>query len=1011
MANPSVAFFTPEKVSLLVLEHYGLVVQAVPLPGELDLNFRLTSDNGLSWCFKVANAAEVRDNIVLQHAAMDHLEAGGFALEVSRVVRSKKGEDILMLSGPGGEPRMARLLTWVEGRVFAAAKPHSPTLMFRFGELCGKLSQALSGFDHPAAHRFIKWDPQTATWVAPHLERFSGERKVIANNFFRLFNETAVPVLPRLRKSVNYNDANDYNVLISHDAADPVVPGVIDFGDLVYTHTVNELAIGLAYALMHKADPLEAAIQVVRGYHSIFPLSEDELSVLFPLIGARLLISVTCSELNRADHPDNTYLQVSDRSAWDLLSVLHEIHPEFAHACFRYACGFEPSPVRSQFETWLKVNRPVMPVAVTGQPYWLDLGIGSQDLGTMAAIADASTLTNTLESLRLKSPSGIALGRYDEARPIYSTDNYLVVGNDGPRWRTIHIGLDFFCDAGSPVHAAFDGVVFSIADNAGERNYGPTVILKHQRSGGEFFYTLYGHLSSTFPEGIVRGASVQAGAVIGSVGEFSINGNWPPHLHFQIMLQMLGNTFDFPGVCTPDLSPVWKSICPDPWYVLTGESCPAIPSRSKSEIVSYRRQHLGKNLSISYKDPIIMQRGDRQFLIDHQGRRYLDTVNNVAHVGHEHPRVVSAGQRQMAVLNTNTRYLHENILTFTEELLATVPAPLDVVFLVNSGSEANELAIRLARTWTGQRDMIVSQTGYHGNTNMCVEVSSYKFDGPGGTGAQPHIHVVPMPDTYRGLYRSDNAGAGMKYAAHVGGAISKIRAAGRGVAGFLFESVISCGGQVELPEGFLKESYRMVRAAGGLCIADEVQTGVGRAGNHFWAFEEHGVVPDVLTIGKPIGNGHPIGAVVTTQAVADAFKNGMEYFNTFGGNPVSCAIGTEVLRVVREEGLQHHALETGNFLKAGLKELMLEFPVIGDVRGPGLFLGFELVSDPVSLNPATAQASWLANRMRDKGILMSTDGPFNNVLKIKPPMVFSRSDATFLLEAIREVMKEDMMKC
>ncbi|MFM7194547.1 MAG: aminotransferase class III-fold pyridoxal phosphate-dependent enzyme, partial [Bacteroidota bacterium] len=266
-------------------------------------------------------------------------------------------------------------------------------------------------------------------------------------------------------------------------------------------------------------------------------------------------------------------------------------------------------------------------------------------------------------------------------------------------------------------------------------------------------------------------------------------------------------------------------------------------------------------------------------------------------------------------------------------------------------------------------------------------------------------------DTYRGLYRAEDRGAGLKYAAHVGGAISKIRTAGKGVAAMLFESVISCGGQVELPAGFLKESYRMVRAAGGLCIADEVQTGCGRAGDHFWAFEAHDVVPDILTIGKPIGNGHPLGAVVTTQAVADAFKNGMEYFNTFGGNPVSCAVGTEVLRVVREEELQQHALDTGNFLKEGLKELMREFPIIGDVRGPGLFIGFELVNDPLSLDPAIAQASWLANRMRDKGILMSTDGPFNNVLKIKPPMVFNRQDAAFLLEVARKVFREDMMAC
>jgi 4-aminobutyrate aminotransferase-like enzyme len=224
------------------------------------------------------------------------------------------------------------------------------------------------------------------------------------------------------------------------------------------------------------------------------------------------------------------------------------------------------------------------------------------------------------------------------------------------------------------------------------------------------------------------------------------------------------------------------------------------------------------------------------------------------------------------------------------------------------------------------------------------------------------------------------------------------------------ESVISCGGQVELPEGFLAEAYRLTRAAGGVCIADEVQTGCGRAGDQFWAFQQHGVVPDIVTIGKPIGNGHPLGVVVTTQAIADAFKNGMEYFNTFGGNPVSSAIGLEVLRVIREEGLQENARVVGQFLKQGWTALAREFPVIGQVRGPGLFLGIELVDDQSLRTPATARASYFANRMRDKGILMSTDGPFNNVLKIKPPIVFSMADAELLLEQCRLVLREDMMR-
>ncbi len=309
-------------------------------------------------------------------------------------------------------------------------------------------------------------------------------------------------------------------------------------------------------------------------------------------------------------------------------------------------------------------------------------------------------------------------------------------------------------------------------------------------------------------------------------------------------------------------------------------------------------------------------------------------------MGHEHPRVVRAGQQQMAVLNTNTRYLHDNINVFARELLSTFPEELSVVHLVNSGSEANELALRMAQACTGQKDMIAMEVGYHGNTTGCVSISSYKFDGKGGSGAPEHTHIVPLPDRFRGMHRGDDSGP--PYAAHVQERIDQIHALGRKPAAFICESIISCGGQIELPEKFLELAYSSVRKAGGLCIADEVQVGCGRMGHTFWGFQLHGVIPDIVTIGKPIGNGHPLAAVVCTREVADAFANGMEYFNTFGGNPVSCAIGTEVLRVIRDEGLQENALETGNYLKAELIKMQKEFPLIGDVRGQGLFLGIEL---------------------------------------------------------------------
>jgi 4-aminobutyrate aminotransferase-like enzyme len=360
----------------------------------------------------------------------------------------------------------------------------------------------------------------------------------------------------------------------------------------------------------------------------------------------------------------------------------------------------------------------------------------------------------------------------------------------------------------------------------------------------------------------------------------------------------------------------------------------------------------------------------------------------------------------MAVLNTNTRYLHDNINAFARELLSTFPEELSVVHLVNSGSEANELALRMTQACTGQKDMIAVEVGYHGNTNGCVSISSYKFDGKGGSGAPEHTHIVPLPDHFRGKYRGE--GTGPLYAAHIQEQIDQIQARGRKPAAFICESIISCGGQIELPDRYLEQAYAMVRKAGGLCIADEVQVGCGRVGHQFWGFQLHGVVPDIVTIGKPIGNGHPLAAVICTREVADAFANGMEYFNTFGGNPVSSAIGTEVLRVIKEESLQENALNVGNYLKEELSRMQKEFPIIGEVRGQGLFLGIELCDQ--ELQPQTEKAAYLAMRMKELGILMSTDGKDVNVMKIKPPLVFSRSQADELLEALKKVFREDFMQ-
>jgi len=413
---------------------------------------------------------------------------------------------------------------------------------------------------------------------------------------------------------------------------------------------------------------------------------------------------------------------------------------------------------------------------------------------------------------------------------------------------------------------------------------------------------------------------------------------------------------------------------------------------------------VGRNLSVSYTEPLKIVRGEGQYLYDEQGRRFLDLVNNVCHVGHCHPHVVAAGQRQMAELNTNTRYLHDNLADYALKLTVTFPDPLSVCFFVCTGTEANDLALRLARTHSGTREIIVLEHAYHGHSPSLIEIGTYKCEGPGGEGLAEHAHAAPLPDPYRGPHRGGDAGA--RYGNEVRAMVAELSAAGRPPGAFMAESLIGCGGQVIPPDGFMPAAFQAVRAAGGVCIADEVQVGFGRAGSHFWAFEALDVVPDIVTLGKPIGNGHPMAAVVTTPEIAASFVTGMEYFNTFGGNPVSCAIGLAVLEVIESEGLQEHARVLGEQFLDGFREMAPRHRLIGDVRGLGLFLGVELVRDHDTLEPADTEASAAIDAMRNRGFLLSTDGPLHNVLKIKPPMVLTAEDVAAVLENVDEVLDE-----
>ena len=412
-------------------------------------------------------------------------------------------------------------------------------------------------------------------------------------------------------------------------------------------------------------------------------------------------------------------------------------------------------------------------------------------------------------------------------------------------------------------------------------------------------------------------------------------------------------------------------------------------------MLSRRRQLLGKAYTLFYDNPVHIVRGEGVWLFDVDGRKYLDLYNNVPHVGHCHPHVVDALCRQIGTLNTHTRYLHENVLDYADRLLGKFEGPLDLAMFCCTGSEANELAMRIARKHTGGTGFICTSVAYHGNSTATVEITTSDIP----TDELPgYIATVPVPDPYRGPYTGEDAGA--CYAAHVHDAIDTLRERGVKPAAFIIDTIASSGGVVAPPPGYLSAVADIVREAGALFIADEVQPGFGRTGKKFWGYQADNFIPDIVTMGKPMGNGHPLAGVVARSEVAEEFGKSGRYFNTFGGNPVSCAAGLAVLDVLEREKLQANALAVGNYLVEGLQQLAEKHEAIGDVRGSGFFLALELVEDRESKAPATIVTKRVVNDLRNRGLLTGSIGQGANILKLRCPMVFSQENADYALGII-----------
>lgn len=995
---------------------FALDTTAHLLYSERDQNFRLQAiDDGRQFVLKIANGAENRGMLEAQNAALKHLRERG-VMVCPQVFPTVDGEWIGATTR-GEQVYFVRLIGFLEGKVMGEVRRQSAELHHNIGYTIGRIDHALQDFDHPALHYEFNWDlAQAASVIAEHLDKVADEAmRGWIGAISAEYQQQVAPLLPSLRQSVIHNDANDYNIILGGGndlyTRNQSVTGIIDFGDMIFSHTINNLAIAIAYAILDTPDPLAAATNIVRGYHAAHPLTENELKVLWNLVQMRLCTSVCNAADNLLQRPDDEYLAISQRPIHNTLPKLMQVETRLAEAMFREACGLAPLPKSVRVQQWLRENQdyfaPILNVDMRVEPcIVLDLSISSPLINGDFAKNEEPLLTPRIWAEMVDAGVEVSIGRYDEPRLLYTSDIFKTGDGLLDKRRTIHIGFDLFAEAGTPIDAPLAGKVHTAQYNAGHLDYGGVILLEHATDEGDVFYTLYGHLSRDSAENLTAGQQIAKGQRIAELGAPHENGGWPPHLHLQLIVDLLDQGADFPGVVLASQRSVWRAFSPDP-NLLVGvppERFPT-PEPKPEETLRVRRDKIGRNLSLGYRNPLKIVRGWQQYLFDETGQRYLDAYNNVPHVGHAHPRVVAAAERQMRVLNTNTRYLHDNLNRYAECLTATLPTPLNVCYFVNSASEANELALRLARAYTQQRDMIVLEGAYHGHTTSLVDISPYKHDGNGGNGAPDWVHTAPVADVYRGAYKADDPRAGEKYAAHVQQMITNLAAHGVGIAGYIAESCPSVGGQIIFPQGYLATTYRHVRAGGGLCIADEVQTGYGRTGTHMYAFEAQNVVPDIVILGKPIGNGHPIGAVVTSAEIANAFDNGMEFFSTFGGNTVSCAVGLAVLDVLQDENLMAHAHTVGQRLLQGLTELKSRYDIIGDVRGAGLFLGIELVNNLQTLEPAAAAASFVSNQMREQGILLGTDGPLHNVVKIRPPMPFSMTNADFLVETLDKILR------
>jgi 4-aminobutyrate aminotransferase-like enzyme/Ser/Thr protein kinase RdoA (MazF antagonist) len=936
------------------------------LGSQQDRNFRIDGADG-RYVLKIANPAVPEIQLAGQNAAMEHLTRAGMvvprpcpALSGATLERARIGDFDLAV----------RLLTYLDGTPLASFGYLAPAVRGRLGGLAAMACRAFADFDAPGLDRRLEWDLRQAESVvasfAPHVADPARRERVVAVSAAAC--ERLARVENELRIGPIHGDVTGDNVVgeIGPDGR-PWPSGLIDFGDMSRSWVVAELAVTCA-ALLHQigGDPL-GWLPAVAAFDAIVPLDEADVAALWPLVVLRGATLAAADEKQLSLDPRNDYVAGNLEHDWVIFESAASVPWALAEAAIRDAVSLRRDDRPAAGPRFA----PVVPGLAEDRVEVVDLS------ATTPGLDDGRWLDPGAEDALFADAGRVAaaaLARYGEHRLTRAA----VHRADEPATCALHTEVDLA--AGRAVAAPAAGVV---AESSPDRLVIVCDAATIRLEGVEASVNAGDRLAGGDPIGVVAA------------------GEAPGRGRIRVQLCVVAGV-DPPGFATPSAAKAWRRICPDPSPLL-GIDC-AAPETDAGRVFARRDGVFARVQPHYYADPPQIERGWRHHLVDATGRVYLDMVNNVTVIGHAHPRVAQAIARQSRLLNTNSRFNYAAVADFSERLAALVPAGLDTVLLVNSGTEANDLALRLAWAHTGRAVVVAMREAYHGWSMAADAISTSIADNPRALETRPEwVRLVPSPNPYSGIHRGPESGP--SYIRDALAVIQALGETGEAPAAFISETVHGNAGGILLPRGYLEAVYGAVRAAGGVCIADEIQVGYGRLGHHFWGFREQGVEPDVITVAKATGNGHPLGAVITRREIAESFAGEGSFFSSTGGNPVSCRVGLAVLDVLETEGLQENARDVGEHLLARLRDLAGRHPLIGAVHGIGLYASVELVRDRETREPATEAAEAICERMRECGIIVQPTGDHLNMLKIKPPLCITRESADFFVEQLELVLR------